>query len=93
MAPPVDVFEIIRKKQKGALSSKGKGKTKQGVQGKKSKKAVFEVISTEQSVRGEESRSVPSTEQSDLPQIVEHVEAEQAEEQAPRPKKARVMIE
>jgi hypothetical protein len=36
---------------------------------------------------------VPSTEQSDLPQIVEHVEAEQAEEQAPKPKRARVVIE
>ena len=93
MAPLVDVFEIIGKKQKGASSSKAKGKAKQGVRTRRSKKAVFEVIAPEQPDQGEESRSAPLTEQSGLPQIVEHVEAEQAEEQAPKPKRARVVIE
>jgi hypothetical protein len=41
MAPPVDVFEIIGKKQKGASISKSKGTAKQGAQPKKSRKAVF----------------------------------------------------
>jgi hypothetical protein len=93
MAPPVDVFEIIGNKQKGASSSKAKGKAKQGVQTRRSKKAVFEVIAPEQPDLGEESRLAPLTEQSGLPQIVEHVEAKQAEEQAPKPKRARVVIE
>jgi hypothetical protein len=92
MAPPVDVFEITGKKSKGASSSKGKGKAKGGAQPRRSKRAVFEVIALEQPDQGEESRLAPSTEQSRLPQIVEHVEAEQAEEQAPRPKRARVVI-
>ena len=93
MAHPVDVFEIIGKKQKGASSSKGKGKAKQGAQGKKSRKAVFEVISTEQIVQGEESRSAPLTEPSSLPQMVEGTESVQVEKQAPRPKRSRVETE
>ena len=93
MAPPVDIFELIGKKQKGASSSKGKGKAKQGVQTKRSRKATSEVIAPEQPDQGGETRSAPLTEQSGLPQIVEHVEIEQAEEQAPKPKRARVMIE
>jgi hypothetical protein len=30
MAPLVDIFEVIGKKSKGAISSKSKGKAKQG---------------------------------------------------------------
>uniref|UniRef100_A0A2N9F5T1 Uncharacterized protein n=1 Tax=Fagus sylvatica TaxID=28930 RepID=A0A2N9F5T1_FAGSY len=93
MAPSVDVFEIIGKKSKGASSSKGKGKAKEGVQTRRSKKAIFQVFETKQHVRDEEQRPVPSTEQSNLPQIMEDVEAEHAEEQAPRPKRARVVVE
>uniref|UniRef100_A0A2N9GKQ0 Uncharacterized protein n=1 Tax=Fagus sylvatica TaxID=28930 RepID=A0A2N9GKQ0_FAGSY len=65
MAPPVDVFDIIGKKSKGASSSKrkGKGKAKEGA------------------------------EQSNFPQIVEEVGVDQAEHQAPRPKRARVVVE
>ena len=73
IAPLVDVFEIIGKKQKGASSSKAKGKAKQGVRTRRSKKAVFEVIAPEQPDQGKESRSAPLTEQSGLPQIVENM--------------------
>ena len=80
MAPPIDVFELIGKKQKGASSSKDKGKAKQGVQTRRLWRAVSEVIAPEQIDQGEESRSAPLTEQSGLPQIIEHVEIEHAEE-------------
>jgi hypothetical protein len=93
MAPPVDIFEVIGKKQKGASSSKGKGKAKQGVQTRRSRKAVFEVIAPEQSDQGEETRLVPSTEPSSLSQVVEGAESVRIEEQAPRPKRARVVFE
>jgi hypothetical protein len=93
MAPPVDVFEIIGKKSKGASSSKSKGKAKEGVQTRRSKKAIFQVFAPEQTVRDEEPRLVPSTEPSSLPQIVEGAESVRIEEQAPRPKRARVVFE
>jgi hypothetical protein len=67
MAPPVDVFELIGKKQKGASSSKAKGKAKQGVQTRRSRKAALEVIAPEQPDQGKETRSAPLTEQSGLP--------------------------
>uniref|UniRef100_A0A2N9EDY8 Uncharacterized protein n=1 Tax=Fagus sylvatica TaxID=28930 RepID=A0A2N9EDY8_FAGSY len=59
MAPPVDVFEIIGKKQKGASISKSKGTAKQGAQPKKSRKAVFEAISTKQTVSGRRIKGEP----------------------------------
>jgi hypothetical protein len=95
MAPPVDVFEIIGKKSKGASSSKGKGKgkAKEGVQTRRSKKAIFQVPATEQPVRFEEPTLMPSAEHSSLPQIVEDVEVERSEQQAPRPKRARMVAE
>jgi hypothetical protein len=93
MAPPVDVFEIIGKKSKGVSSSKGKGKAKEGVQTRRSKKAIFQVSVPEKPVRDEEPRLVPSTEPSSLPQIVEGAESVQIEEQAPRPKRTRVVFE
>ncbi len=73
MAPPVDVFDIIGKKPKWASSSKGKGrgKAKEGVQTRRSQKAVFQVPETEQPVRSEEPNVTPLAEQSSLPQIVE----------------------
>jgi hypothetical protein len=76
MAPPVDLFEVIGKKSKGASSSKGKGKTKQSTQPKKPRRAIFEAITLEQPNRGEELSSTPMTEQSGLPPIMENVEAE-----------------
>ncbi len=93
MAPPVDLFEVIGKKSKGATSSKSKGKTKQGAQPKNSRKAVFEVIAAEEMGCGEESRSAPSAEESKPPQVVEEVVTEQVEELARRPKRAKVEAE
>ncbi len=48
MAPPVNIFKVIGKKSKGASSSKSKGKSKQGAQPRKSRRAIFEVIAPEQ---------------------------------------------
>ena len=95
MAPSVDVFKIIGKKSKGASSSKGKGKgkAKEGIQTRRSKKAIFQVPEIGQPVRSEEPRSVPLTEQSNIPHIVEGAESVRIEEQAPRPKRAKVMFE
>ena len=91
MAPPVDVFDIIGKKPKGASSSKGKGrgKAKEGVQTRRSQKAVFQVPETEQPVRSKEPTVTPLAEQSSLPQIVEEVEVERSELEVRRPKRAR----
>uniref|UniRef100_A0A2N9EFP5 Uncharacterized protein n=1 Tax=Fagus sylvatica TaxID=28930 RepID=A0A2N9EFP5_FAGSY len=65
MAPPVDIFDVIGKKPKGASSSKGKGrgKAKEGVQTRRSQKAVFQVTETEQPTRSEEPEPVPMAEQ------------------------------
>ncbi len=93
MAPPVDVFEIIGKKSKGASSSKGKGKAKEGVQTRRSRKAVSQVPATEQPVRDEEPRPTPQFVQGGLPHIVEGTEYVQVEEQPRRPKRARVETE
>ena len=95
MAPLVDVFEIIGKKSKRASCSKGKGKgkAKEGVQTRRSKKAIFQVPATEQPVRFEEPTLMPSAEQSSLPQIVENMEVERSEQQTPRPKRARMVAE
>ena len=69
MAPPVDIFDVIGKKPKGASSSKGKGrgKAKEGVQTRRSQKAVFQVTETEQPVRSEEPEPIPMAEQVSLP--------------------------
>ena len=93
MAPPIDAYELIGKKSKGASSSKGKGKAKQGAQPKKPRRAILEAIAPEHPSRGEDSSLALSVEQNQLPQIVEIDETEQAEEPAPRPKRARVVTE
>jgi hypothetical protein len=83
MAPPIDAYELMGKKSKGASSSKGKGKAKQGAQPKKSRRAIFEVIAPEQSSQSEDSGSALPDEQTQLPLIVEIDETEQVEEPAP----------
>ena len=95
MAPPVDIFDIIGKKPKGASSSKGKGrgKTKEGVQTRRSQKAVFQVPETEQPVRPKEPVSMPMAKQVSLPQIVEDVGDEPSELEVRRPKRARKAAE
>uniref|UniRef100_A0A2N9FGI4 Uncharacterized protein n=1 Tax=Fagus sylvatica TaxID=28930 RepID=A0A2N9FGI4_FAGSY len=91
MAPPVDIFDVIGKKPKGASSSKGKGrgKAKEGVQTRRSQKAVFQVTETEQPARSEEPELVPMAEQVSLPQIVEDVEDEPSELEGRRSKRLR----
>jgi hypothetical protein len=41
MAPPLNAYELMGKKSKGASNSKGKGKAKQGTQPKKPRRAIF----------------------------------------------------
>ena len=93
MAPLIDVFEIIGKKQKGASSSKGKGKSKPTAPPRRSRRFVYETIVPEQQKRGEELSSAQVAEHSELPQIVEEVETEQVEDLVPRSKRARVESE
>ena len=93
MALPVDIFEVIGKKSKGASSSKSKGKVKQVVPPRRSRRVIYETIAPEQKKSGEELSSVQVAEQSELPQIMEEVETEQVENLVPRSKRARVMTE
>lgn len=72
----VDIFEVIGKKSKGASSSKSKGKAKPAVQPRRSRRAVFEAIALEQPKTGEDLSSAKASEQSELPPVVEDVEAE-----------------
>ena len=90
MAPPVDIYDVIGKKTKGASSSKGKGrgKVKEGVQTRRSKKAVLQITEAEQPTRSEEPEPVPMAKQVSLPQIVEDVEGP-AEQEGLRPKRLR----
>ena len=76
MAPPVDIFEIIGKKQNGASSSKGKGKAKPAAPPRRSRRVVYETIALEQQKSGEELSLARVAEHSELPQIVEDVETE-----------------
>jgi hypothetical protein len=93
MAPPIDVFEILGKKQKGASSSKGKEKAKPAAQPRRSRRIIYETTSPGQQDEGAELSSAPVSEQIVLPQIVEEAEAEQVEELVRRPKRARATTE
>jgi hypothetical protein len=95
MAPPVDIFDVIRKKPKGASSSKGKGrgKAKEGVQTRRFQKIIFQVPETEQPVPSEEPVPMPMAEQASLPQIVEDVGDEPPELEVRRPKRLRKAAE
>ena len=93
MAPPVDVFEILGKRKKGASSSKEKEKSEPAAQPRRSKRVIYDATPTAQpSVRAETS-SAPAPEQTVLPQIVEEVGPEQVEELVRRPKRAKVTTE
>uniref|UniRef100_A0A2N9HPI1 Uncharacterized protein n=1 Tax=Fagus sylvatica TaxID=28930 RepID=A0A2N9HPI1_FAGSY len=69
MAPPMDIYDVIGKKSKGASSSKGKGrgKAKEGVQTRRSKKAIFQAPEAEQPTRSEEPELMPVAEEVSLP--------------------------
>jgi hypothetical protein len=63
MAPPINAYELMGKKSKIASSSKGKGRAKQGVQVKKPRRAIFEVLVPEQESFGNDSGSAVPQEQ------------------------------
>ncbi len=93
MAPPIDVFELIGKKQKRASSSNGKEKAKPATLPRRSRRVIYETVSPEQQNEGAGLSSAPVSEQSVLPQIVEEAETEQVEELVRRSKRARVTME
>jgi hypothetical protein len=93
MAPPIDVFELIGKKQKRASSSNGKEKAKPTTLPRRSRRVIYETVSPEQQNEGAGLSSAPVSEQSVLPQIVEEAETEQVEELVRRSKRARVTME
>uniref|UniRef100_A0A2N9HPY3 Uncharacterized protein n=1 Tax=Fagus sylvatica TaxID=28930 RepID=A0A2N9HPY3_FAGSY len=71
MAPPVDVFEVLDKKQKAASSSRGKDKAKPAGPPRQSRRGVLETIAPDQQKSGEESSSAPVAEHNKIPPIVE----------------------
>ena len=93
MAPPIDVFEILGKRQKGASSSKGKEKAKPAAPPRRLRRIIYETTSPRQQDEEAELSSAPMPEQNVLPQIVEEVAAEQVEELVRQPKKARATTE
>ncbi len=94
MAPPMDIYDVIGKKSKGASSSKGKGrgKAKEGVQTRRSKKAIFQAPEAEQPTRPEEPELMPVAEEVSIPQVVEGVEGP-TEQGGRRPKRLRKAAE
>ena len=93
MAPHIDVFEIIGTKQKGASSSRGKGKAKPAGPPRQSRRVILETIAPDQQKSGKESSSAPVVEHNEIPPIVEEVVTEQVEDLVPRSKRARVTLE
>uniref|UniRef100_A0A2N9IAX9 Uncharacterized protein n=1 Tax=Fagus sylvatica TaxID=28930 RepID=A0A2N9IAX9_FAGSY len=93
MAPPVDVFEVLDKKQKAASSSRGKDKAKPAGPPRQSRRGVLETIAPDQQKSGEESSSAPVAEHNKIPPIVEEVVTEQVEDLVLRSKRARVTLE
>jgi hypothetical protein len=93
MALPIDVFEILGKKQKGASSSKGKEKAKPTAQPRRSRRIIYETSSPGEQNEGAELSSATMPEQNVLPKIVEEESVEQVEELVRRPKRARAATE
>ena len=92
MAPPIDVFKILGKKQKGASSSKGKEKATPAAQPRRSKRIIYETPSSREQNEGAELTSAATTEQDILPRIVEE-STELVGELVRRPKRARAATE
>jgi hypothetical protein len=99
MAPPVDVFDILKKRKKGASSSKGKEKEKEKETQKpeapprRSRRIIYDATSAVQPDAQTELSSATAPEQAALPQITEETESEQAEELVRRPKKLKPATE
>uniref|UniRef100_A0A2N9H9C8 Uncharacterized protein n=1 Tax=Fagus sylvatica TaxID=28930 RepID=A0A2N9H9C8_FAGSY len=98
MAPPVDVFEILSKRKKGASSSKGKEKEgekqkekeKPEAPPRRSRRIIYDTTSTAQSTVQVDPSATPAPKEAALPQIEEEPAAEQVEELVRRPKRLRV---
>jgi hypothetical protein len=100
MAPPVDVFEILSKRKKGASSSKGKEKEREKQKEKekekpeapprRSRRIIYDTTPTAQPEVRADPSSTPAPEQTALPQIVKEPEVEQAEGLVRRPKRLKV---
>ena len=71
MAPPVDVFEILSKRKKGASSSKGKEKEKPEAPPRRSRRIIYDTTSTARPDVRADLSSAPAPEQTVLPLIVE----------------------
>ena len=95
MAPPVDVFEILSKRKKGASSFKGKEKEKQKEKEREkpeapprhSRRIIYDTTFTAQPDVRANLSSALAPEQTALPLIVEEPEAEQSEGLVCRPKR------
>jgi hypothetical protein len=99
MAPPVDVFEILGKRKKGASSSKGKEKEKEKrrrsprpLRGVRGGLYTTPPPAAQPNAQAELS-SATAPEQAALPQITEEPESEQVEELVRRPKKLKAATE
>uniref|UniRef100_A0A2N9GBP9 Uncharacterized protein n=1 Tax=Fagus sylvatica TaxID=28930 RepID=A0A2N9GBP9_FAGSY len=99
MAPPVDVFDILKKRKKGASSSKGKEKEKEKETQKpeapprRSRRIIYDATSAAQRDAQTELSSATAPEQAALPQITEETESERVEELVRRPKKLKPATE
>lgn len=67
MAPPINPYQLMGKKSKEASTSKIKGKAKEGVKAKKSRRPIFEVIAPKQAAPNTDSGSAVPETQPQLP--------------------------
>uniref|UniRef100_A0A2N9HG72 Uncharacterized protein n=1 Tax=Fagus sylvatica TaxID=28930 RepID=A0A2N9HG72_FAGSY len=101
MAPPVDVFEILQKRKKGASSSKGKEKEKEKekerqkpeVPPRRSRRIIYDANPPDQPNVQAEMSMAAAPEQAALPLIEEETESEQVEGLVRRPKKLKAATE
>jgi hypothetical protein len=95
MAPPVDVFEILGKRKKGASSSKGKEKEKEKPEAppRRSRRIIYDAAPAAQTNVRAELSSATAPEQTALPQVMEEPESEPVKELVRRPKKLKAATE
>ena len=97
MAPPVDVFEILSKRKRGAPSSKGKEIEKEKVKAeappRRSRRIIYDAAAPAQPNIRAELSSAAAPELTVLPETVEEPTAEQAEGLVRRPKRLKTATE